>query len=107
MRLWATPSASNKEQQLAPALAMSLCRRFNIRRISSFVTGHPPRDFQYFPEIFSLAEQKILLSAALKKLDATETRLFRKRKKALDAPRVQSSPQDLFFPDDHYQFEEA
>jgi alkylated DNA repair protein alkB family protein 7 len=85
-------------------------RRFaslGTRRISSFVSGRAPREFQYFPEFFSMAEQKILLSAALQKLDAAESRLFRKRKKGLEARCIQSPLQDMFFPDDHYQFEEA
>jgi hypothetical protein len=83
--------------------------RSSIPRTSSFVAGSAPKEFQLYPYFFSPAEQRILLGAALQKLDSTGSRLFRKRSKAAYATRPLELPNvvDLFLSDDHYQFEEV
>ena len=69
-----------------------------------------PPDFQWFPDFFSLSEQRALLTAALRKLDAGESRLLRRRRKeyALNGPKDDgSSVQSLFLPDELYDFQEV
>ncbi|KZT73560.1 hypothetical protein DAEQUDRAFT_743047 [Daedalea quercina L-15889] len=73
-----------------------------------------PVDFQYFPAFFSTSEQSALLSAALRKLDATESRRFRRRRKELEQRSAlslyserPSSVQSLFLPDEYYDFQEG
>lgn len=69
-----------------------------------------PPDFQWFPDFFSLSEQRALLTAALRKLDASESRQLRRRHKeyALNAPKDdESSVQSLFLPDELYDFQEV
>ncbi|KAI0065486.1 hypothetical protein BV25DRAFT_1868773 [Artomyces pyxidatus] len=70
------------------------------------------KNFELLPDFFSTAEQRTLLSASLRKLDATEPRGFRRRRKEMSlskaSPQEQSSSTgDLFYPDEYYQFEEG
>ncbi|EGN99551.1 hypothetical protein SERLA73DRAFT_121705 [Serpula lacrymans var. lacrymans S7.3] len=70
-----------------------------------------PRGFEMLPDFFNLAEQRILLAAALQKLNSSESRHVRKRQKAFEKQRKPlgeaSSIQDMFLPDDHYTFEQG
>jgi alkylated DNA repair protein alkB family protein 7 len=81
--------------------------RIALRCLSSLISGSAPRDFHLIPDFLSVAEQRILLTAALQKLDAFESRRLRLLKK--DRPPTVESPhlQDIFYPDDHYRFDEA
>ncbi|KAJ7836999.1 hypothetical protein B0H14DRAFT_2792453 [Mycena olivaceomarginata] len=75
----------------------------------------PPRDFTFLPTFFSLAEQRILLATALRKLDAMESIQSRRRRKALLHvghlptlhPTTSNPVQDCFLPEDCYEFEEG
>ncbi|KAH7929799.1 hypothetical protein BV22DRAFT_1043721 [Leucogyrophana mollusca] len=78
------------------------------------VKGHRlPKDFDLYPNFFTFSEQRILLTTALQKLDATESRRARKRRKEFQSSISPSSDlsssslQDLFLPDDYYAFEEG
>jgi alkylated DNA repair protein alkB family protein 7 len=64
-------------------------------------------DFEFHPAVFDFAEQKVLLQAGLEKLDKTETRAYRKRRKQyLESPRATSESIDsLFLPDEYYDFQ--
>ncbi|KAI0712993.1 hypothetical protein C8Q72DRAFT_767050, partial [Fomitopsis betulina] len=66
-----------------------------------------PPDFQWF--LFSLGEQRALLTAALRKLNAAESRQVRRRRKeyACTAPIDGGSSLDLFLPDELYGFQEG
>ncbi|KAJ7724083.1 hypothetical protein DFH07DRAFT_274849 [Mycena maculata] len=74
-----------------------------------------PHDFIFLPRFFSLAEQRVLLTTALEKLDAMENiQSRRRRRKALLGtersmlPISASNPlQDVFFPDEYYDFEKG
>ena len=66
------------------------------------------QDFTFWPQFFSPREQTLLLFAALQKLDRTETSIFRKRRKALGRRLAdQTLPEDLFLPDEYYDFQEV
>ncbi|KAF8969927.1 hypothetical protein BDZ97DRAFT_1653154 [Flammula alnicola] len=76
-------------------------------------TRYPP-GFRFWPTYFSNAEQQILLAASLHKLDSTETRQTRRRRKEFwksklnpASPRNFNSVSDLFAPDDMYEFQKA
>jgi hypothetical protein len=70
-----------------------------------------PEDFTLIPDFLSLPEQRILLTAALQKLDSIDSRQARRMRRAYDSPgrcSVQScSVQDMFLPDHFYRFEEV
>ncbi|EED84165.1 predicted protein [Postia placenta Mad-698-R] len=77
-----------------------------------------PPDFHYFPDFFSIPEQRVLLAAALQKLDTAESRQFRRLRKVFLAAQTNSpvagdrhSPdhtvQAMFLPDECYNFEEG
>lgn len=77
-----------------------------------------PPDFHYFPDFFSIPEQRVLLAAALQKLDTAEIRQFRRLRKVFLAAQTNSpvagdrhSPdhtvQAMFLPDECYNFEEG
>ncbi|KAI0797628.1 hypothetical protein C8Q75DRAFT_11364 [Abortiporus biennis] len=75
------------------------------------LANHP--DFTFFPEFLSIPEQRILLAASLQKLDATESRQFRRRRKdytsqhPLQSSRNSPTIQSIFFPDECYDFSEG
>lgn len=79
-----------------------------LRQISLKADGYP-QDFLFLPAFFSEPEQRLLLSTALSKLDQTETRQFKRRRKEFLAKRDEelSTLQGSFLPDDYYCFEEA
>jgi alkylated DNA repair protein alkB family protein 7 len=85
------------------------------RKIHSFVrtattsAAALPEGLQIFPEFLSLIEQRMLLSAALSRLDSTETKQTRKRRRDLLAnhPREGGTIEDVFLPDAYYNFEEV
>ena len=93
-------------------LASRSSRRLPSRR--AFSTSSPravaqrlPPNFQWFPDFFSPAEQRALLTAALRKLDATESRAYRRKRREY-APKDAGSPvQSLFLPDEFYDFQEV
>jgi hypothetical protein len=71
-------------------------------------------DFLWFPRFFDAMEQHALLSAALRKLDATEPRASRKRRRNFLAAHRQDQPREhtrvlecAFLPDEWYHFEEV
>ena len=86
------------------------------RRVVSTVThlsrSTSLKDFAFYPSFFSESEQKILLSASLHKLDSTERREFRRRRKEYLKQQATtnvstSSIRDVFLPDNFYSFEEV
>lgn len=84
----------------------SILRRYSTRQAL-------PADFLWFPRFFNPTEQHALLSAALRKLDATEPRTARKRRRDFVASHQQGRPRDtgdlndVFLPDEFYHFEEG
>lgn len=70
-----------------------------------------PKDFSLFPNVFTMAQQRILLGMALEKLDAAESRQSRRRrntfKQSMASSSLGDSPSDLFLPDEWYQMEEV
>lgn len=74
---------------------------------------YAPQDFTIFPGFFTLPEQRILLATALQKLDARESRQFRRRRqdflrnKLENEPRISTDLGSLFLPDEYYQMEEV
>jgi alkylated DNA repair protein alkB family protein 7 len=74
-----------------------------------------PRDFSLCCDVFTLAEQRILLATALHKLDSLESKYFRRRREAFIRTRSKefieqfrdSSHRDLFLPDEYYHMEEV
>ncbi|KAI0780747.1 hypothetical protein BD413DRAFT_499818 [Trametes elegans] len=89
-------------------------RRTASRHLS---TPALPRDFAFYPNFFTEHEQRVLLSAALRKLDAMESgRLRRRRREFLRSSGLQANGnpdaanntvQSLFLPDDLYDFQEG
>ena len=57
------------------------------RRISLKSDGYPV-DMAFYPDFFSLEEQRVLLSASLQKLDMTESRKVRRRQKEFISSRA-------------------
>ena len=88
-------------------------RRSLSREIHSFVqtksAASLPEGFKIFPEFLSLTEQRTLLSAALSKLDSTETKQARMRRRDFlgNHPQENRTIEDLFLPDAYYNFEEV
>lgn len=87
------------------------------RSLSTFIDtkGHaPPKDFSLFTDVFSIVEQRVLLAAALQKLDAAESSKSRRRRNAFIRSKA-SSPlggalntlNDIFLPDHCYQMEQG
>ncbi|KAG2061191.1 hypothetical protein BDR06DRAFT_1001513 [Suillus hirtellus] len=68
-----------------------------------------PEGFKFFPEFLSLSEQRTLLSAALFKLDSTETKQARKKRRDFLAnhPQEHRVIEDIFLPDAYYNFQEG
>ncbi|EJD44066.1 hypothetical protein AURDEDRAFT_88271, partial [Auricularia subglabra TFB-10046 SS5] len=84
----------------------------------AFLGAQLPPDFTFVPDFLSAQEQRVLLKACLAKLDAMESREFRKRRR-LHLQTVTQSPPDnasdaqgssieaLFLPDSLYEFQEG
>ncbi|RPD66321.1 hypothetical protein L226DRAFT_609180 [Lentinus tigrinus ALCF2SS1-7] len=70
-----------------------------------------PDDYRFYPTFFIFQEQCILLKAALKKLDSMESgKARRRRREYLRSSPPTATPrsvQDLFLPDEYYDFQEA
>lgn len=68
-----------------------------------------PEGFKFFPGFLSLSEQRTLLSAALFKLDSTETKQARKKRRDFLAnhPQEHRVIEDIFLPDAYYNFQEG
>lgn len=83
-----------------------LSREIHSLRIRS---GDLPEGFKIFPEFLSISEQRILLSAALSKLDSTETKQARKQRRDFitNHPREHRTIEDIFLPDAYYNFQEG
>lgn len=79
------------------------------RKIHSLRTAGLPEGFKVFPEFLSVPEQRILLIAALSKLDSTETRQARKQRRNFLAnhPQEHRTIEDIFLPDAYYNFQEG
>ena len=86
------------------------------RRASSLpaqLADHP--DFDFYPHFFSQDEQRVLLRAALRKLDAQESPKHRRKRKDYLRTLAQASTaaagsdpvQSLFLPDEYYAFQDA
>lgn len=85
--------------------------------IGSFLlSGTVPTDFSLFPDVFSISEQKLLLSTCLQQLDAQESRLYRRQREKLSSSRPNgnydisspdSSVESLFLPDEYYDFQDG
>ena len=70
------------------------------------------KDFYFASDFFNTAEQKILLKASLKNLDALGTRQMRRKRDAARQQMVDDmddavSIQHIFLPDEYYEFEEV
>ncbi|KAF9001895.1 hypothetical protein BDQ17DRAFT_1244136 [Cyathus striatus] len=85
--------------------------KFARKAISDY-NASAPRElfpgFKFWPSFFSFDEQKCLLDAALTKLDSMESRRSRQRRR--QHPRVintSGSIQQMFYPDDCYEFQEG
>ncbi|OCH86559.1 hypothetical protein OBBRIDRAFT_220068 [Obba rivulosa] len=80
------------------------------RTVATQSISHIP-DFSLFNDFYSIPEQRILLSAALQKLDATESRQFRRRRKdyrpSIETTSGIDSVESTFLPDEYYGFEEG
>jgi Rad3-related DNA helicase len=77
-------------------------------------TSHPyppGHAFTFFPQFFSKKEQRLLLSASLKILDSSDTRLTRRRRAEFFKSKLPQSndtnPMELFAPDNLYHFQEV
>ncbi|KAG2115120.1 uncharacterized protein F5147DRAFT_676306 [Suillus discolor] len=68
-----------------------------------------PEGFKFFPKFLSLSEQRTLLSAALFKLDSTESKQARKQRRDFLAnhPQEHRVIEDIFLPDAYYNFQEG
>jgi alkylated DNA repair protein alkB family protein 7 len=70
-----------------------------------------PEDFTIVPDFLTLPEQRILLATSLQKLDSIDSRQFRRLRRTFLRSRKISDPtcsvQDMFLPDQYYQFEEV
>ena len=84
-----------------------LCQLIDVKGKSQ------PQDFSLYRDIFTVAEQRILLATALQKLDSLESRAFRRRRDAFirglpkETLKQSQDPLDLFLPDEYYQMEEV
>lgn len=94
---------------LSRSLARSLSTLVDIRGPATEL----PHDFNFYPGILGIQEQRILLGAALEKLNATESRQIRRHRAAVQEKQEREAleqPTDilkLFLPDACYQFEEV
>ncbi|KZT11293.1 uncharacterized protein LAESUDRAFT_720508 [Laetiporus sulphureus 93-53] len=96
-------SASSLRSLIRPALR-------SLTSQSQFAGHSFSPDFTYYPGFFSLPEQRILLAAALQKLDSAEPRSFRRRRKDLPPKKPLSEISDIremFLADEYYNFEEG
>nr|GAT59640.1 predicted protein [Mycena chlorophos] len=69
-------------------------------------------NFSFHPSFFSLAEQRVLVNAALHKLDAMESGAHRRKRKAFIrasnySPENTKTLQEMFLPDEYYEFHEG
>ncbi|KAJ7445705.1 hypothetical protein B0H11DRAFT_2086455 [Mycena galericulata] len=85
-----------------------------LRRTYATVQKAAPKDLTLLLGFFSLPEQRVLLAAALQKLDAMESIQSRRRRKVLLRtpppmllPTTSNPLQDAFLPDNFYEFEEG
>jgi len=96
-------------------LSRSLSRRHVPDSRLGAASSPPNDDFQWFPKFFNLVEQHVLLSAALRKLDAAEPRASRKRRRDFFASHPRQDPpkraagvlENAFLPDGLYHFDEV
>lgn len=87
----------------------------------AFLGEQLPQDFTFLPQFLDAREQRVLLGACLAKLDAMESREFRKRRRLhLQQAHAQSPPDNasdgqtetdsvegLFLPDAFYEFHQG
>ncbi|KAF9483856.1 hypothetical protein BDN70DRAFT_826693 [Pholiota conissans] len=94
--------------RLSPLRLKANCKHAPSRTYSGSPT-YPP-GFHFWPSYFSSEEQDVLLAASLYKLDNTEPRPFRRRRKDYwKSQLVHDSgfPHDLFAPDNMYDFQKG
>ena len=86
-----------------------------VRALASAPSERHRDHFAFHPDLFTVQEQQVLLTAALQKLDAVESRQFRQRRKqymananhGIASQLTPQSVQGLFLPDEYYSFEEV
>lgn len=81
-----------------------------LTRHISLHPGGYPRDFVFLPNFLSLAEQRVLLAAALEKLNKNDPREYRRRRRDFLAKLPPALPEDVqseFLPDAYYPFEQV
>ncbi|KAI9065095.1 hypothetical protein FKP32DRAFT_1590852 [Trametes sanguinea] len=72
-----------------------------------------PQDFEFYPDFFAADEQRTLLKAALRKLDSMDSSRFRRlrkeflRKSLPGSNSAEGPVQELFLPDELYDFQEG
>lgn len=110
------PHPSSASMQCSYLHVIRLCSTASRRYSTTTRPAQPADDFLWFPRFFDLVEQHALLSAALRKLDAAEPRVSRRRRRDFLAsrrqdhqPKVIGDPvvENAFLPDDLYHFEEV
>ena len=84
--------------------------RHTFKRSITLKADGYPEDFVFFHDFLSSSEQRILLTAALEKLDRSESLKWRRRRKELQnlqgrKPTISCNIQDVFLPDEYYCFE--
>jgi hypothetical protein len=89
-----------------------LQRTFSALQVLRSDTIAYSSDFKLWPSFLSPPEQRILLTAALQKLDLNDTAQTRRRRRAHGLNLAMSSVstkglQELFFPDHCYDFQEV
>ncbi|KAK7449673.1 hypothetical protein VKT23_013146 [Stygiomarasmius scandens] len=82
------------------------------RVLSTLINPRVNPDFSLFPDFFSIQEQRVLLQAALQRLDSTGSRRAQRKRKqyahSLDVSDRSSLPlQEIFLPEEFYEFEEG
>ncbi|KAI0082774.1 hypothetical protein K474DRAFT_1584763 [Panus rudis PR-1116 ss-1] len=98
--------------QRAYTICRSQTKRTTVRAIQRWihVRAHKAhKDLLFYDAFFSEREQRLLLTAALQKLDSAERRLYRQRRKEYLKGHASTtgtpSITDLFLPDEYYDFE--
>ncbi|KAF7295335.1 2OG-FeII-Oxy-2 domain-containing protein [Mycena indigotica] len=89
--------------------------RCNTRDFSTtLLPAELRKHLTFYPNFFSGTEQRVLLEAALHKLDGMESGNHRRKRKALlrgttprSFPTASNPLQDLFLPDNYYEFQQG
>ncbi|KAG6334455.1 hypothetical protein ID866_4633 [Astraeus odoratus] len=87
-----------------------LCKRPAFRRVVARNSTSFPTGFTLFPKFLDAQEQRILLTSALCRLDALESKRVRKLQKQhrlVHPPSNEASTEDLFLPENCYTFQKG